>query len=41
VPPILPETEEERLRYRQAELRYRHRKELREKERALRTSSAN
>ncbi|HZV78470.1 MAG TPA: acyl-CoA thioesterase [Candidatus Binatus sp.] len=41
VPPILPETEEERLRYRQAELRYRHRKELREKERALRTSSTS
>jgi acyl-CoA hydrolase len=35
VPPIKPETEEEKLRYRQAELRYRHRKELREKERAL------
>ncbi len=35
VPPIKPESEEEKLRYRQAELRYRHRKELREKERAL------
>lgn len=39
VPPILPQTQEEQLRFRQAELRYRHRKELREKERALRHSS--
>ncbi|MBV8082814.1 MAG: acyl-CoA thioesterase [Candidatus Eremiobacteraeota bacterium] len=41
VPPILAETEEEQLRYRQAELRYRHRKELREKERALRNTRAH
>lgn len=41
VPPILAQTEEEKLRYRQAELRYRHRKELREKERALRHTRAH
>jgi acyl-CoA hydrolase len=35
VPPILPESEEEKIRFKQGELRYRHRKELREKERAL------
>lgn len=35
-PPVLAQTEEEKIRYRQAELRYRHRKELREQERALR-----
>jgi uncharacterized protein (TIGR00369 family) len=35
VPPILPETSAEKLRHRQAALRYRHRKELREQERAL------
>jgi len=39
VPPILPETEDEKIRFKQAELRYRHRKELREKERALRSPS--
>lgn len=39
VPPILPESEEEKIRFRQAELRYSHRKELREKERALRTQA--
>jgi acyl-CoA hydrolase len=37
VPPILPESEAEKLRSRQAELRYRRRKELREQERALHT----
>ena len=41
VPPIAPQTEEEEIRFRQAELRYRHRKELREKERALRDSGAH
>ena len=35
VPTVLPETEAEKLRYRQAELRYQQRKELRAKERAL------
>jgi len=41
VPPIAPQTEDEEIRFRQAELRYRHRKELREKERALRESGAH
>ncbi|MBV8172301.1 MAG: acyl-CoA thioesterase [Candidatus Eremiobacteraeota bacterium] len=41
VPPVLAQSDEEQLRFRQVELRYRHRKELREKERALRTSSTN
>ena len=35
VPPILPETEAEKLRYRQSELRYSERQKLRAKERAL------
>lgn len=39
VPPILPESAEEKIRFKQAELRYRHRKELREKERALRSQA--
>lgn len=38
VPPVIPQTEAEKLRYRQAELRYRERKELRAKERALQDS---
>jgi acyl-CoA hydrolase len=41
VPPIAPQTEEEEIRFRQGELRYRHRKELREKERALRDRGAH
>jgi hypothetical protein len=41
VPPIAPQTEEEEIRFRQGELRYRHRKELREKERALRDSGTH
>jgi len=40
VPPIVPETESEKRRFRQAELRYQHRKELRAKESALRDSPA-
>jgi len=41
VPPIAPQTEEEEIRFRQGELHYRHRKELREKERALRDSGTH
>ncbi|MBC5825915.1 MAG: acyl-CoA thioesterase [Candidatus Eremiobacteraeota bacterium] len=39
VPPILPETESERVRYRQADLRYRSRQAQRLQERALGRSS--
>ena len=35
VPPIVPETDSEKLRYRQAELRYSERQKLRAKERAM------
>ena len=35
VPPIIPETEAEKLRYRQAELRYKQRQENRAQQRAL------
>jgi uncharacterized protein (TIGR00369 family) len=35
IPPVIPETEDEKLRYRQGELRYRQRKENRAAQRAL------
>ena len=35
VPPVIPETDEERLRFRQAELRYKQRQENRAQQRAL------
>lgn len=35
VPPIIPQSDREKLRYRQAELRYNERQKLRAKERAL------
>jgi len=41
VPHIVPETEDEKRRFRQAQLRYEHRKELRAKESALRDSPAD
>jgi hypothetical protein len=37
--PVIPETQSEKLRYQQGELRYRQRKETREQERALDTAS--
>jgi uncharacterized protein (TIGR00369 family) len=39
VPPVLPESQSEKLRYQQAALRYRQRKDLREQERALDTAA--
>ena len=39
VPPVIPESNSEKLRYQQAELRYRQRKDTREQERALDTAS--
>jgi uncharacterized protein (TIGR00369 family) len=39
VPPVIPESASEKLRYQQAELRYRQRKDTREQERALDTAS--
>ncbi len=41
IPRILPQTESEKLRYQQAELRYRQRKDLREQERALHDAAHN
>jgi uncharacterized protein (TIGR00369 family) len=39
VPPVIPETQSEKLRYQQAEMRYRQRKDTREQERALDTAA--
>jgi uncharacterized protein (TIGR00369 family) len=39
VPPVIPESQSEKLRYQQAELRYRQRKETRVQERALDTAA--
>jgi acyl-CoA hydrolase len=39
VPPVCPDSKSEKLRYQQAELRYRQRKDTREQERALDTAA--
>ena len=41
IPRVIPESESEKLRYQQAELRYRQRKETREQERALHDAAHN